>query len=74
MNASFGDPVARRMMNEQGCYARFEVRAIMPSIALSEASFFAHFHMGRGIIAALCDAKAVGCDRVTWVRHQRSQK
>jgi hypothetical protein len=38
----------------------------MPSIASSEAAFFAHFHMRWGIIDALHDAKSVGCDRVAW--------
>jgi hypothetical protein len=62
MIASFGDPVVTRMMNEQVCYARFEFRAIMPSITTRLAAFFAHFHMRKGRCRPLYDAKAV------WVR------
>jgi hypothetical protein len=37
----------------------------MPSIALSKAAYFTHFHMRDGSIAALHDAKSVACGRMT---------
>jgi hypothetical protein len=37
----------------------------MPSITLSKAAYFTHFHMRDGSIAALHDAKSVACGRMT---------
>jgi hypothetical protein len=46
----------------------------MPSITPSEAAYFTHFHMRDGSIAALHDAKSVGCGRMTGPATQLSGK